>query len=99
MRRNEMTSAVLDKTYPHQVALPDKACMGALYTAIQEFTRNLSMARRTHTIVKDDRWYVVFCFAVEADAKAFCDTFSGESFNPKTRGRGARWHLVRKGKA
>jgi len=36
-------------------------------------------------------WYTVFCFAEPEDAAAFMAGFGGERFDPKQRGRGARW--------
>jgi len=36
-------------------------------------------------------WYTVFCFAEPEDAAAFMARFGGERFDPKQRGRGARW--------
>jgi hypothetical protein len=58
----------------------------------------LSLAPRGHAVVKNDEWHYVFCFSEREDAEALMRQFGGEWFDPATRGRGTRWHLLREPK-
>jgi hypothetical protein len=42
-----------------------------------------------------DRWRLVYCSGDAAHAELFREKFGGETFDPKARGRGRNWHLLR----
>jgi hypothetical protein len=94
-RRGELSSGTIDREYPHQVIVPWSVLSGGYYNFIRYFCEGLSVAPRGHSIVKDDEWHYVFCFRDKADAEKFQTRFGGERFDPATRGRGSRWHLLR----
>jgi hypothetical protein len=90
-RKREMTSACLERTFPHQVAVRASNCGGKNTDVVREFCRNLSVAPRGHSVVKNEEWYKVFCFADPTHADMFLSRFEGEHFDPKLRGRGPSW--------
>jgi hypothetical protein len=51
----------------------------------------LSLCPRGHTVRRDDVTYSVFCFADASHVERFCESFGGERFDPKDRGRGSAW--------
>ena len=92
-RKGELSSSRIDQEFPHQIIIPADWCRGGNYHFIRYFCEGLSVASRTHHVVKDDCWHLVFCFSVKVDAEKFRLRFGGEWFDPATRGRGQRWHL------
>lgn len=95
-RKGELTPNRVDRDYPHQIAQQSDLCKGSPhYEIVREFTRQLSVSPRGHTFVQDDAWYNVFCFKERADAETFHTRFGGEWFDPRRRGRGSRWQLLR----
>jgi hypothetical protein len=91
-RKGELTSSQLDREYPHQIALPADQCTGDSGRGHREFCADLSLAPRHHTVRREDRDYIVYCFADPTHATIFITKFGGEKFNPKDRGRGHGWH-------
>ena len=97
-RKGELSSYRVDLQWPYQVLLPASECTGDSYKVIAEFCADLSLCSRGHSIVKDDAWHRVFCFAEKAHAEKFQARFGGEWFDPARRGRGNKWHLMREPK-
>jgi hypothetical protein len=95
-RKGELTAALIDREWPHQVALPDEACTGANYKVQADFCRELSPCPRGKAVVYEDQWWRVFCFSDPIHADAFRERFGGEPFNFEDRGRGAAWAQWRK---
>ena len=91
MRKGELTKSVIDRDFPHQVALPAEQCTGQHGDQHRDFCAGFALAPRHHTVRRDDRDYLIFCFADRAHADRFRERFSGESFDPKQRGRGRSW--------
>jgi len=89
-RKGELNSAVLDRDYPHQVALSAETVQ-AYFFAIRQIGENLGMAPRGHSVRHNGKSYVVYCFADRVSAEQFREHFNGESFDPADRGRGNRW--------
>jgi hypothetical protein len=98
-RKGELSSAGVDRGWPHQVALPADACTGAQFHVHARFCaeKQLSLCPRGHAVVFEDRWYTVFCFAEKDHAAQFMAAFGGEPFDPDERGRGRHWAQWRKG--
>ena len=90
-RKGEITSAAIDRDFPFQVALAADQVSGKSFELIQIACVALSCAPRNHSVRRDDRQYIVFCFATEIDAHGFKTMFGGEDFNPKERGCGRFW--------
>jgi hypothetical protein len=95
-RKGELSSAAIDRGWPHQVALPESASLGDGYKAIHDFCKDLSLCSRGHSVVRNNEWFNVYCFSDSADADKFMSQFGGEKFDPAQRGRGANWALWRR---
>src|SRR5262245_52313986 len=94
-RKGELSSAAIDRRYPHQIILPAAWYSGSNYRRVHAFCIGLSLAPRGHAVLKNDEWHYVFCFARAEDAELLRGRFGGEWFDPATRGRGRRWQLLR----
>jgi hypothetical protein len=79
---------MIDRDWPHQVALPADRTMGDGHQVIREFCRALSLCESGHTVQRDDATYNVFCFADLSHADLFRERFGGARFDPADRGRG-----------
>lgn len=88
-RRGELSSAGIDRGWPHQVALPEGAYVGHRYRTLYYFIERegLSLNTRGHTFMRDDVWHHVFCFAEREHAELFRSKFGGEWMDPKDRPR------------
>jgi hypothetical protein len=96
-RKGELTAVLIDRGWPHQVALPEEACTGANYKVHADFCRDLSLCPRGKAVFHGDQWWRVFCFSDPIHADAFRERFGGEPFNPDDRGRGGAWAQWRTG--
>ena len=95
-RKGEYSKSRLDREFPHQVIVPADRCTGSNSAVIESLCRNLTLGPGHHSLFHLDRWHLVYCFAGAAHADLFRETFGGEKFDPKARGRGRNWHLLRK---
>jgi len=88
-RKGELSKAMMDRHWPHQVALPAYHCHGHNYVTIRLFCdeHRLSLCTRTHSFRRDDHDVIVFCFAERAHAEQFRACFGGEFMDPATRPR------------
>jgi hypothetical protein len=84
-RKGELSKGMMDRQWPHQVALPAMRCHGHNYITIRLFCEPLSLCPRTHSFRRDDDDFIVFCFVERADAERFRDRFGGEFIDPKSR--------------
>src|SRR5688500_11134690 len=94
-RKGEPSPAVIDREFPHQISIPDEWVRGGEFYSIRQFADQLGAASRNHNYCHKDRWHTVFRFREKAHAEKFKSTYGGDLLDPKTRGRGARWHLLR----
>jgi len=97
-RKGELSAGQIDRGWPHQVALKqlDPKQNFERSVRIEALSRTLSLAPRGHSVVFEDEWWQVYCFAAKADAEWFRREFGGEPFDPKDRGRGDNWMQWRK---
>jgi hypothetical protein len=90
-RKGELIAAAMDRGWPHQVAVSAGECLGSHGRFMDAFCLDLSVCERHHSVFRQDKWWIVYCFADPADAEKFRARFGGEKFNPKHRGRGSNW--------
>jgi hypothetical protein len=90
-RKGELSSAVIDSKWPHQVALPASVNEGGGFKTIHDFCKDLSICSRGHSVLHEGEWYQVYCFAEPADAEKFMQRFGGEKFDRSQRGKGRNW--------
>ena len=69
---------MVDHGWPHQVAITAETCRGDGYLTTHYFCEPLSLCPRHGYFRRDDRDYVVFCFAAADDAELFRARFNGE---------------------
>jgi len=84
-RGGELSKAMMERDWPHQVALPATRCHGHNYVTLRFFCEPLSLCPRTHSYRRDDQDVIVFCFAERAHAEQFRERFGGEFIDPATR--------------
>jgi hypothetical protein len=84
-RKGELSKAMMDRDWPHQVALPASSCTGGNYVTIRLFCEPLSLCPRTHFFRRDDADMIVFCFAERGHAELFSARFGGEFIEPEAR--------------
>jgi hypothetical protein len=78
-RKSQITESQILWKWPHHVALPAEALRGAENSLpMYALAKTLSGAPRPCHQRRDDRDYVVFCFAKPEDAQAFAERFGGE---------------------
>src|SRR5215468_11536885 len=78
---------MMDRDWPHEVALPAHRCMGHEYLTIHIFCQaeRLSLCRRRHSYRQNDIDMTVFCFAERKHADQFQARFGGELIDPAMR--------------
>lgn len=89
-KRSRATPAlsVIDRDWPHQVALPDDLCVDRNLTRITEFCKAQGIRYLTRKVQatwpdgKYEEWRL-HCFADLAAASTFLDQFGGIMFDPK----------------
>ena len=84
-RRGEPSKAIIERDWPHQIALPAERCSGYDYVTIRLFCEDLSLCPRGHSFRRDNIDMNVFCFAERAHAEQFRGRFGGEFIDPKDR--------------
>ena len=89
-RKGELSPAGIDRGWPYQVALPAHASRNGGYKVIHEFCKDLSLCPRGHSVFRDE-WFNIYCFAEREHAEKFIRRFAGEPFDPRDRGKGAKW--------
>jgi hypothetical protein len=89
-RKGELSKRAIDQGWPHQVALEARFCTGDQYFTLHYFCKDLSLCQRGHAFRREERDYVVFCFAESSHAELFNAKFGGEITDPKDRPRWPR---------
>jgi hypothetical protein len=78
-RKGELSKAMIDRDWPHQVAVPNYRCHGHNYITIRLFCEPLTLCPRTHSFRRNDTDMIVFCFAKRDHAEKFREHFVAES--------------------
>jgi len=86
-RKGELSKAMMERDWPHQVALPAYRCLGHNYLTMRFFCEGegLSLCPHTHSLRRGDQDMLVFCFAQRQHAEQFHESFDGEFIDPKSR--------------
>lgn len=93
-RKGELSNNMIDKLWPHQVAMHIDLVRGFHFRPQMEFSHRLSASPRGRALMvcwpgRRCEEYRLYCFAKRADAQVFIDRFGGEHFDPaKDRGKG-----------
>jgi hypothetical protein len=95
-RKGELSPVMIDRGWPHQVALPASASFNNGFKLIHDFCKDLSLCSRGHAVFRDGEWFNVYCFVEPEHAEKFTQRFGGVKFDPRQRGKGARWAQWRK---
>lgn len=90
-RKGELSKTMVDRGWPHQVAVPADRCSGKFFNIHRAFCAGLSLCERGHSVQHEGISYRVFCFAEPEHARAFLEAFDGVPFYPEDRGRGPNW--------
>jgi hypothetical protein len=79
-RKGELTTAKLERDWPHHVALPAEKVRGlANSETVRGFAKTLSVAPLTYLVRRGDAAaFVIFCFKTPEDAQVFAERFGGE---------------------
>jgi hypothetical protein len=84
-RKGELSKGMIDRQWPHQVAVQADKCTGTAWVAIRDFCRTLSLCPRGHYFYRDTIGFNVYCFGQRDHAEQFCDRFDGEMIAPEDR--------------
>ena len=88
-RKGELSQRTIEREWPFQVAVTAETCLGGGYVTTHYFCDSLSLCPRHGYFRRDDRDYVVFCFAEAEHAELFRARFNGEVVSTKKQGRKA----------
>lgn len=88
--RGEPPRGLVDRLWPHQVALPTDQCTGKNYEPPHTFCRDLSIYHLHPTVNDGQETFMVFCFKEPEDAIMFKEAFRGIPLYPEDR-KGRNW--------
>lgn len=80
--------SIIDREWPHQVALPDDICTDRNFTLIGCFLKERRLVCQTRSVIaiwedgKQEQWRL-YCFAQSEAAADFLSRFGGVEFDPK----------------
>jgi hypothetical protein len=83
--KGELGKQIIDRDWPHQVALPAARSTGHNDLTIRLFCADLTLCPRGHAFRGNGVDMNVFCFAERAHAVRFQARFGGEIIDPKSR--------------
>lgn len=83
--QGEPPRGLVDRQWPHQLALRKELCTGQNYERPRAFCSDLRVYSLHPTVMEGDQHYLVFCFAEPEDAIQFKEAFNGIPFYPEDR--------------
>ena len=95
-KRSRSKRRMIDRDFPHQVALPDDLCCLENFKVIEPFCLRFGYSpptRHVKAIWPDGKYehYRLYCFADRAEAELFAEHFEGHHFDPvRDRDRGLK---------
>lgn len=90
-RKGELSPAAIDRSWPHQIALPARLCEKGDYKEIHDFCKDLTLCTCGHAVYDNSAWFHVYCFAKPEDADKFNQHFGSVKFDPAQSGKGRNW--------
>jgi hypothetical protein len=79
IRKDGITRSSLQREWPHHVVLSAHKVRGLENSElVRGFPDGLSVRPLTYSLRREERDFVVFCFAKPEDADTFCEQFGGE---------------------
>ena len=72
---------VLRRENPHQVLVLADSVRGRTFNRVLAFHDQANVRIKNCTVRKDDKWYLLYCFAERNNATAFHLAFGGELFD------------------
>jgi hypothetical protein len=76
--RDQSSRMLTDREYPHQVLVSAERVAGKMLDNVIAFHAELGIPTKSRSIRKDDRWYLLYCFADQQHAARFQVEFGGE---------------------
>jgi len=100
--RSKPSATVIDREWPHQIALPDELCCDPNFKMIGQWFADSGVGQMTRQVTavwsqtRQETWRL-YCFRKESDANAFQAHFGGVRFDPKRDrhkglARAVAWH-------
>lgn len=77
---------IIDREYPHQVIVLAEKVQGRNLHAVIVFHEQIGQPMRYRSVIKDDLWHAIYCFADRTHASAFQALFGGEMKEAANRG-------------
>lgn len=83
----ELPKGRLAQEFPYQIAFPTARCAPSRDDLlIQMFCDHRNVTPRHHTVRRDDKDFIVYCFADAQHAESFQAAFGGEPFTLRSAG-------------
>ncbi|TKT79027.1 hypothetical protein [Aquamicrobium sp. LC103] len=94
-RKGELSTARIDREWPHQVAILDDLCCRENYWILDAFCRARSASPRARSVIAiwpDGKLatFRIYCFQERVHAQEFIKAFGGEPFDPSDRAKGRK---------
>lgn len=74
-------TSLINRELPHRVLVRAEDARGRALDAVYAFHDNRGVPVRSHSLRKDDEWYLVYCFTGRGMAEGFHLLFGGQLLN------------------
>jgi hypothetical protein len=79
--RGQASRSLINRELPHRVLVRAEDARGRALDAVYAFHDNRGVPVRSHSLRKDDEWYLVYCFTGRGMAEEFHLLFGGQLLN------------------
>ena len=79
--RGQASRSLINRELPHRVLVRAEDARGRALDAVYAFHDNREVPVRSHSLRKDDEWYLVYCFTGRGMAEGFHLLFGGQLLN------------------